>query len=44
MAMKAIEVSGKNIEEAKRNALKQLQTTEDKVEILVFLKEFSPHL
>ncbi len=35
MAMKAIEVSGKNIEEAKRNALKQLQTTEDKVEILV---------
>ncbi|MCI6276863.1 MAG: protein jag [Clostridium sp.] len=33
--MKAIEVSGKNIEEAKRNALKQLQTTEDKVEILV---------
>lgn len=35
MAMKAIEVSGKNIEEAKRSALKQLQTTEDKVEILV---------
>ena len=35
MAMKAIEVSGKNIEEAKRSALKQLQTTEDKVEILI---------
>ena len=35
MAMKAIDVSWKNIEEAKRSALKQLQTTEDKVEILV---------
>lgn len=35
MAMKAIEVSGKNIEEAKKIALKQLETTEDKVEILV---------
>lgn len=35
MAMKVIEVSGKNIEEAKRIALKQLETTEDKVEILV---------
>lgn len=35
MAMKAIEVSGKNIEEAKKSALKQLKTTEDKVEILV---------
>ncbi|MDM8312141.1 MULTISPECIES: RNA-binding cell elongation regulator Jag/EloR [Clostridium] len=33
--MKVIEVSGKNIEEAKRIALKQLETTEDKVEILV---------
>lgn len=35
MAMKTIEVLGKNIEEAKRTALKQLGTTEDKVEIVV---------
>lgn len=33
--MKTIEVFGKNVEEAKKSALKQLNVTEDKVEVVV---------